>query len=197
MTPDRYDAAIANIRDTVKWLIGSIGAVFVTLLAGVQFNHVPFTTDCTTAAVGIVAALGIMITFGLAIRTLVGPGMGFRELATKPRFKSTRRFINHEWADPPESEQFERLWAAVQKKDGQLKAKQIAATDPYYVSINALADELLRMAKWHVVKWWFNLLVGAMVLLIPIELGAAAFMFSRPEPGPADTTLTIKLHRDS
>lgn len=196
MNNDRYDASITNIRDTVKWLIGSIGAVFVTLLAGIQFSDVPFASSPFAAAAGIAAGLGITITFGLAIRTLVGGSLSFRDLATMPRFRSTRRFINQVWADPPGSPQLDRLWAELQRKDRQFKNGQIGETDVHYVHVNTVADDLLRMAKWHVVKARFKQLAIAMMLLIPIELVAAGVMFSAPGPKSTDTTLTIKLHSD-
>jgi hypothetical protein len=195
MKDDPFEVSVANIRDTVKWLIASIGAIFVTLLAGVQFNHVPFATDPTVRWAGAAAALGVMITFGLAIRTLVGGAVSFPELAHAWRLGPTRRYLNRNWGGSKSSDIFERFSTRFEEKNLRFAKKTLAGTDPAYVEDKARAAHLTRIAHWHIVKCRFNLLAWAMLLVVPVELAAAGVMFSRPDPGGAETTLTIKLQR--
>jgi hypothetical protein len=192
MAGDPYDAAVLNIRETVKWLIGSIGAVFVTLLAGVQFNGVPFATDGAALAAGIAAGVSLMITFALAIRTLVGGSVSFEGLMTEARLWPTRRFINRTWGGLPEKNLLLVLDNALKEKDALILAGTLGRNDPDYKDLNERAGLSMRVARWHIVKWRFNLLVGAMMLLIPIELAAASIMFSAGESDDSGTTLTIE-----
>jgi hypothetical protein len=188
-----YDAAVTNMRDTVKWLIGSIGAVFVTVLAGVQFNDVAFATDRTAVGAAVVAAAGVMIAFMCAIATLVGGSVAFHDLATARRFKGTRRFINRIWGGSKESGRVEAFVAALAAMDRKVRDKQLLSTDDQYVASNARADELICIARWHVVRWRFGLLVVAMIVLIPLELIATGIMFSRPKADSHHGMITISL----
>ena len=160
MSQDPFDAAVTNLRETTKWLIASIGAMFVTVLAGVQFNRVPLLSDTTAMFAGIAAAGGVMIAFGLAIATLTGGTVAFPDLVAKKRFKAARRYINENWGGSPDSDQIERIGRAIADKDEKVRAKTLSASDPDYVAINARATELQRIARWYVVRarfWWLCL----------------------------------------
>lgn len=191
----RYDAAVANLRETAKWLVGSIGAVFVTLLAGIQFNDVPFATDEAARIAGVVAVISLMITFALAIATLVGGSVSFDELSTKGRFKYARRFIKRTW-DPAQPDTFARLVRQLTKKRDLIAQGKISSEDARYQRLHQLSLVMAAIARWRVVRWRFGLLVTAMMLLIPIELFAAAIMFARSEGRESGTTLTVELKSD-
>lgn len=197
-SPDRasrFDAAVVNLRETAKWLVGSIGAVFVTLLAGVQFNDVPFSTNEGARMAGIVAVLSLMITFALAISTLVGGSVSFDELATKCRFKYARKFIERTW-DPAETGTLARLTRQLTEKRALIAQGKITSDDAGYKRLHELSQLMAAIARWRVVRWRFGLLVTAMALLIPIELVAAAIMFASPEDEEAGTTLTVELKKN-
>jgi hypothetical protein len=192
MNAARYDAAVTNLRETVKWLVGSIGAIFVILLAGIQFGDIPFATDRRALAAGAVAGLSLMVTFGLAIATLVGGSVSFHDLMTKRiRLGPTRRFINRTWAGSPDADPLEELNAQLATLKARAAAGTIAKSDPAFVSPHAHARFLAAVARWHIVRTRFYLLVVAMMLLIPVELIAAGIMVSARPPEDSEKSLRI------
>jgi len=192
METDPHYVAIVNMRDTAKWLIGSVGAVFVVLLAGVQFSRAPFASDPVVVSAAVAAVSGVMITFILAIRTLAGGGFPFRDLATKRSFRSTRRYINEAWAERKGSDQVKLLWETLCKEDDEIRAGTIDEADPYYMRISARVDEVLAIARWYDVKGRFKVLVIAIMILIPLELVATGMMVSRQTREYSETTVIIR-----
>ena len=187
--PDRYDAAIANMRDTAKWFIGSIGAVFVVLLAGIQFGDVPFLSNPWAAGAGIVAVGGVMLAFGLAIGVLTGGSMSFHELKTEARLRPQRDFIDAVRDKPG---WFATFSAGLKAADEQVEQGKLSATDADYVAKGKHAEKLLSAAKWHVIKSRFGRLVIVMMMLIPVELGAAAIIFALPDAPSSGPVLKIE-----
>jgi hypothetical protein len=191
--PERYGNAVDNIRETAKWLMASIGAAFVVLLAGVQINKVPFLSDPLIAGAGSVAAAGLMIALNQTVRVLVSEGLSFRELACHSAFGRERAFLNKVWTGADGDVEFKRFCEALDKADADYKAGVIAADDPTRIELNNLADELLAAATWHVSKRRFFRLKWIVVLLVPIELVAANIMASgsgRLDEKPA-LTITV------
>jgi len=170
----------------VKWIIAFIGAVFVTLLAGVQFNRLPFFSDPVVAGAGLVAAAGVMAAFHLAIRVLVGDSISYEELVAGGKFAAARRFIDDAW----KTETFAAFAKRLSVKDEEWRARKIEADDPDYARMNRQAAEFLSLAKWYVAKARYRQLVLAVTFLLPIELVAAAFMFGATDDRP-DTDKTV------
>ncbi|MBB2890861.1 hypothetical protein [Flexivirga oryzae] len=88
-------AALADLRATVKWLVGSAGATAVVLVGGLQLTRLP--NPARTA--GIVAAVAAAVAIGLALTLLTAAA---RVLAV-PRMTATDlsdREINAGALDP-------------------------------------------------------------------------------------------------
>jgi hypothetical protein len=91
------DAAVIQVREIVKWLIGAFAAIGVALAAGSQLSDIGHIEGHRLLiAFGGVAAtvIGIAVAIFFATKVLTPRAVGLSELAKSKRFKSVREEID-------------------------------------------------------------------------------------------------------
>jgi hypothetical protein len=180
--------AIANIRETTKWLLAVLGAIFAAMLGGFQLSALGFSRPTTVSpAIGIALGLVLLViavALALALRVMVGAGMSVEELLHDWRLCRVRRYLQTHWAVPV-AEGEDPVEASILWQRNLLQevnAGNRARDDPEFISNSQLLQKLLAIAAWRVALARFAHLKVTMLFLLPVAATAAMVVGTHAEP---------------
>jgi hypothetical protein len=193
-----YTDAIANIKDTAKWMIAALGGIFAVMLGGIQFNAFGFAQP---GGAGfwvwfalVIALSAVVLALWLAGAVLVSEGIALDQLMREQRYLAIRNYINSRWAHlyPGQNDVLERLVALIQTQLAEVQDGTRAADDgDYLLSIQRL-NEAVYIASWRAALARFKRLKLSFIAIVPTAAAAALIMASHAHsPSAEGKTLDV------
>jgi hypothetical protein len=181
----RYSAAVANIADTTKWILATLGAVFAVLLGGVQLNGLGFAhperVPLIVWVAVVVAFFVVMVALYLAITILVSDGVTLNQLVTERRYRKAREYLNHEWRSyyPDATDPLGNLYLQYKAFLLEIRSGTRRSDDPDYLTSITRLQDAVSAASWRMALVRFGRLKLALLCLVPAALLSALALVSQ------------------
>ncbi|TDE01178.1 hypothetical protein [Jiangella asiatica] len=222
-TSEVYTKAAERLRDTLKWFLTSLAAVGAVLIAGLSLSNIGEATGARllAVAVGLVVAIAAVISAAAVCASVLGEGVNL-SVYNMPTDPDLTRDISQDTAlvaaigDGGVAGLGEQLTRAVNEQqeafrehqnDPQNETKKAVyrAKDLEVARLNGIADTVVRMAAYRLMRQRFN--AGARwVAGLSVVAGVGIFLFAwganAPDeavgqiPAVVETPTDVEVHLD-